>query len=657
MRRLILLSWLAAVVVPAWAAAPQRSTIPLYDAPGLTRACTTTLAEARRRIALMQAKAGSGDIFLEWNQLQVRIEDGVNAIYLLGEVHPDKAVRDAAEPCLQKFTSLSTELFQDEKLFRRVQGAKPANARQAKLQRDLLEGFEDNGVTLAPAKRERVKAIFDRLEALRQSFDRSIRDDPTRVTFTPPELEGLTAAYLKAHQGARDKEGNYVLTLASASYVPFMENAKDGEARRRYYIAKFNEGGPGNLDLLGEIFGLRKELAALYDLPSFAHYALRRKMVGTPEVVNKFLADVKGAVTALEKQELEDLRGEKARDLGRPLEGVRLERWDTPYYQEKVRRARFAVDQEELRRYFPTEKSIDFALLVSQRLYGVEFRKVPAPAWHSDVRRFDVHNARSGAYLSSFYLDLFPREGKYPHAAAFPIRGASRIARRTPVSVLVANLNRGGLNLEELETLLHEFGHVLHGVLSSTDYVMHSGTSVKQDFSEAPSTMFEEWARSAQSLALFREVCADCPQLSTAQIAQLQAARRYGQGIRYGRQWLYSAFDMALSTDPQPPLAVWKKLESGTPLGFIEGTIFPASFSHIASSYAAGYYGYMWAEVLALDMLSAFKGNLLDPAVGLRYRDTILSQGGQEDEMAMVRKFLGREPSSDAFFAEITGKR
>ena len=169
--------------------------------------------------------------------------------------------------------------------------------------------------------------------------------------------------------------------------------------------------------------------------------------------------------------------------------------------------------------------------------------------------------------------------------------------------------------------------------------------------------MFEEWARREQPLALFKQVCPECPQLSRDEIARLDSARKYGRGLRYARQWLFATFDMALANDPQPPLAVWKKLESATPMGHVEGTIFPASFSHITAQYGAGYYSYMWSEVLALDMLSAFKHDMLDPVVGRRYRDAILSQGGQLEEMDMVRKFLGREPSNEAFIAEITGKR
>ncbi|MEO7744069.1 MAG: M3 family metallopeptidase [Usitatibacter sp.] len=647
----------AAALVATGATAADRPLVKLHDAASVTSSCDAALDKARKSVAAMRAKKGPGAIFAEWNRLQIEIEDTLNPIYLLGNVSPDKAVRDASEPCLQKFTTFSTELFQDEALFRRVRAAKSTNPHQAKLRRDLIEGFEDSGVALPAEKRKRAKEIFDRIEELRQAFDRNIRDDPTTVTFTSAEMEGMPAAYLKAHEGTKDKDGNYVLTLKYPSYVPFMANARNEDARRRYYMAKLSEGGAKNLELLYEIFKVRQELAGLYGLPSYAHYSLRRKMAGTPETVNKFLADVKDAVTELEKKDIEELRAEKANETGKPLAETRVGRWDTSYYSEKIRKTRYAIDQEKLRKYFPTDKAIDFTLAIAQRLYGVKFAEAKVPTWDPDVRYFDVLDEKTGAFISGFYLDLYPRDGKYSHAAAFPIRGVSLLAKRTPLSALVTNFNREGLDHRELETLLHEFGHVLHGVLSRTDYNPHAGTSVKVDFSEAPSQMFEEWARRGEALALFKQVCPECPHLSADEIARLDAARKFGRGLQYARQWLYATFDMALATDPQPPLAIWTALEKASPLGHVEGTIFPASFSHITAQYGAGYYGYMWSEVLALDMLSAFKANMLDRAVGMRYRKAILSQGGQEEEMGMVRKFLGREPNSDAFFAEITGKR
>jgi thimet oligopeptidase len=656
MRFVIATAASAAVLNAAAAApAPARPLIPIYDEAGITRACEEGLARQHKLMAAMDAKKGPGAIFDEWNALAIDVEDTLNPIYLLSSVAPDKAVRDAAEPCLQKYTALQTEMFQDEKLYARVNGAQPMTPHQAKLKKDLLEGFEDTGAALPPDKRARAKEIFDKLEELRQDFDRSIRDDTRKVTFTPDEMAGMPEAYLKDKK--RDEKGNYLLGLDYPSFFPFLQNAKNAEARKRYYIAKFTQGGKENLDRLYEIFKLRQELASLYGLPSFAAYALRHKMVLDVQTVDKFLGDVKGAVTELEKKEIEELRAEKAKDDGTPVAETKFERPDLLYYQEKVRKARYDVDQEKLRKYFPTDKSVEYVFAVSQRLYGVKFREAKVPVWNPDVRYFDVLDASSGKFLSGFYIDLFPREGKYGHAAAFPLRGTSTRANRTPLAALVANLDRNGLTQDELVTLMHEFGHVLHGVLSRVEYNPDAGTAVKNDFVEAPSQMYEEWARREQPLELFKQVCPDCPHLTHEEIERLEAAHNFGQGTRYGRQWMYAAYDMALSTHPQPPLELWKKFEAASPLGHVEGTMFPASFSHIASNYGAGYYGYMWSEVLALDMLTPFKKNMLDPAVGRRYRDTILANGGQEEEMALVKRFLGRAPNSDAFFAEITGKR
>ena len=492
----------ASLATASLAAESARPLIPLLTAEEIPVRCEEGLRTARSMIAAMEAKAGGEGFFDEWNRLQVAIQDTSNPVSFLGNVHPDKAVRDASEPCTQKYSQLRVEIFQDAKLLARARAASPANPVQAKLRKDLLDAFEDSGVALPPDKRARAKAIFDRLTALRQEFARNLRDNPAKVTFTPAEMEGLPEAYLKAQK--RDAEGNYVLGVDYAAYFPFMSSAKDGAARERYFMAFNARGGERNLAILEEMYGLRRELASLYGLPTFADYGLRRKMAGKPATVQSFLGEVQQAVAAQEKSELEELRAEKARLAGTPLAETRLYQWDVAYYQEGLRRLRFSIDQEALRKYFPTRAAVDYALLVSQTLYGVKFEEVKVPVWHPDVRYFDVRDGATGEVISGFYLDLFPREGKFGHAAAFAVRGASRLAGRTPVSALVTNFNRDGLNQSELRTLLHEFGHVLHGVLSRTDYVSQAGTSVKGDFVEAPSQMFEEWTRNAQSLALFR---------------------------------------------------------------------------------------------------------------------------------------------------------
>jgi thimet oligopeptidase len=571
-------------------------------------------------------------------------------------VHPDKAVRDAAEPCLQKVTAFNSELFQNEKIYKRIVAIEPAGARETKLKKNLVEGFEDSGVALPPEKRERAKAIAARLEVIRQTFERNVREDPVRVRVKPEETKGLPESFLKSQ--SRDADGTYVLKPDDPTQFVVLSNAADEDVRKRFYVAFINRGGEQNLKLLEEAYDLRRERAGLQGVPTFAHLTLRRRMAGTPEAVMKFLDDVHGTVAAVERAEIAELARAKAAETGKPLAEVKISRWDAAYYTERVKRERFNVDQEKLRKHFPVEPSLKYAFLIAETLYGIKLREAPSPAWHPDVRYYEIFDARSGRYLSNLYVDLYAREGKRSGAFASGVRRASMLAGRKPQTVLVCNFSREGLNHRQLETLLHEFGHALHGVLSTAHYLSQAGTTVKRDFVEAPSQMFEEWVREKQPLALYRKVCAECPPLAAEDIERLNEARRFGQGLQYARQWSYAKLDMLLSLEPQPVLPLWKKLEHESPLGHLEGTYKPANFQHIAGSgYASGYYGYMWSEVIALDMLSAFKSNMLDSKVGARYRDTILSQGSQSEEMEMVRKFLGREPSNEAFFAEITGRR
>ena len=636
-----------------------RPVVTVMDASQINATCDAALARASATIKKLEAKKGDNGFLKSWNDLQIDLENTGNPLGLLASVHTDKAARDASDACVLKLTSLGTDLFQNEKLYKRLSAVAPKNAVDAKLKKDLSEGFEDTGVTLPLDKRARAKAIFEKLEELRQAFDRNVRDDKTRVTFSAEELKGLPADYLSSRK--LDDKGGLTLTMEYPDYNPFIQSATNEAARERYFRAFSSRGGTTNLTLLDEIATLRRELAGLYGLKSYADYSLRRKMVENAPTVTKFLAEVKTAVADAEKREIAELTELKAKDTNKPLAETKINKWDLSFYQEKIKQNRYKIDQEALRKYFPTDASVAYTLLVSEKLYGVKFKEVKLPpqnTWHKDVRYFDVTDAKTGKFISGFYLDLFPREGKYGHAAAFPIRGVSTLANRTPSTALVTNFNRVGLNHDELETMMHEFGHVLHGVLSKTTYNSQAGTNTLIDFVEAPSQMFEEWARREEALKLFATVCKDCPTLDSDMIKRLDEARRYGRGLRYARQHLFAEFDMALAGEKaEPAIVVWKRLENATPLGHVEGTMFPAAFSHIAGGYAAGYYGYMWSEVIALDMLSAFKGNMMDAATGARYRETILSNGGQVAPKELVKKFLGREPNSKAFFDELAGKR
>ncbi|MDY7544730.1 M3 family metallopeptidase [Glaciimonas sp. CA11.2] len=641
-----------------------RPLIPLLEAEEITPVCTRTLTALRQRVSTIeqQPAAHANDtksVLADWNALQITIEDLQGPVDILNNVSPDPKVRSATEACLIELNKFSTELLQNENQYARFKAIRPDDPVAQKLRQDILYSFEDAGVSLPSVKRARLKAILEKLETLSQEFARNIRDNTQKVTFTPAEMQGLPVAYMARVKP--DDQGNYQLGFDYPDYKPFMESADNSDARRRYQMAFENHGTPANLDVLKQAMDLRHEMAGLFDLPSYADLVLRRRMAKSPQAVYAFLDEVKGAVTQLERKEIAELRAYKAETLKTPLAETTLSRWDLDYWQQKLKQARYNLDQEALRQYFPTDAAVPWILGVSSTLYGVEFIRTEVPVWDPEVHYYDVVDIKTKMRIAGIYLDLYPRAGKYGHAAAWGTRGVSTLVHRTPISVLVTNFDRHGLNSDELETLVHEFGHVLHGVLSRAKYVSQAGTNVELDFVEAPSQMYEEWARRKESLVLLSSYCkTPCPTVDDALVQRMTAAHNYGRGIRYARQLLYASYDMRIHNDQaatEKPLAIWQQMEGSTPLGYVPGTEFPGQFGHLMGGYAAGYYGYMWSEVLALDMLSRYNGKLMNPEVGQFYRHTILSRGGETSGNEMVRTFLGRAPNSKAFFAEISGQR
>src|SRR5215212_801106 len=273
----------------------ERAVIPVHDSEGITRAAAAGLDDARTLLARIEAVPLDGvtaeNVLDVWDDAAILLEDAFGSISLLNSVHPDKAVRDAADVALVQESTFLTDVFQNEALCQRVQRVEPRNIAQKQLKKDLVEAFEDSGVSLPPEKRQRFREISERLAELGQEFAKNIRDNETRLRFTPAECEGLPQSYLD--RVARDDDGNIVVGFDYPDYVPFMANVRSEEARKRYWIAYTQRGTPRNLDVLDEIVALRKEIADLYDVPSFAHYVTKRRMVENPETVKQFLEDVR----------------------------------------------------------------------------------------------------------------------------------------------------------------------------------------------------------------------------------------------------------------------------------------------------------------------------------------------------------------------------
>lgn len=610
------------------------------------------LALAESRLA-SQEQPSAAHFFEQLDAITRREEDTLGPLGVLAAVSPRQAIRDASEACERDHDAWSTRFFQNAAVYARLQQAVPDDEIDRRFQHDALDAFEDAGVALPADRQNRVRELRERITQLSQTFERRLREDRTELLFSKAELAGVPSGVWR--RATRDAHGRYRLGLAQPTVFAVLENATVRATRERMWRAFLSQGGEPNIDTLFSLATARHELAGHFGFASYADFVLRRRMAHSESEVQAFLATVKDAVRDRELADLAELRIEKARDLQQPVEATVVERWDVAFYAERLRQSRHAIDQEHFRRHFPPEASLAWAFRLAERLFGVVIAPLPASSksalWHRDARAYSVVDAASRTLLGTLFVDLYPRADKYKHAAVWSFRNASSLAARRPAAALVVNFNRQGLTLDELETLLHEFGHALHALLSTTRHAAQGGTNVQLDFVEAPSQMLEDWVYDPQVIALMREVCPSCAPVPTALLAQAKAARDFGKGVGVSRQHLFARYDLALhGREVLEPMALWTRMEGETPLGTVAGTLFPAGFEHIASGYAAGYYGYLWSQVMADDLRTAFAADRLDARVGMRYRQTVLQNGGQVAPADLVQRFLGRPTDSRAFF-------
>lgn len=636
----------AAALAVVWGgavAAPYE--FPAWKTPRqVERACTASLAESGDTVRRLEGLDPGPGLLAALDDLTILQENVAGPVSLLAAVHPAKALRDAAQACERRLQDFAAAFLQNARVHAALRATDPADDIDRRFRKDQLDAFEDAGVALPPAGRAKARRIARALARLEQDFERRIAEDHRRLAFTEAELDGVPRAVWAS--APKDGQGRYRLGLDAPTYQPVIEHATNRGTRERMWRAGLTQGGDANLRTLAEIARLRREQAHLLGFASYDDLVLRRRMAHDEATVSAFLASVQDAVARREVADLAVLKS--------AFDGSTVQRWDVAFLSERVRRERHDVSQEQFRQHFPPEASLDFVFALAGRLFGVRFEAQPQKLWHADARAFTVSDA-DGTHLGTLFVDLYPRADKYNHAAVWSLNNAATRTGRTAASALVVNFNRQGLNLDELETLLHEFGHALHGLLSKTRYASQGGTNVQFDFVEAPSQMFEDWAYDPRVIALFQEVCATCPPVPDGLLARAFEAREFGKGIGQARQRLFASYDQALyGREPADPMDLWRRMESATPLGHVPGSQFPAGFAHIAGGYAAGYYGYLWSLVLAEDLRTAFAPDRLSADTGSRYRREVLSQGGQVDANELMRRFLGRPTNNEAFFRALS---
>jgi len=588
----------------------------------------------------------------------------------LNAVMNSDALRAAYNAGLPLLSAYQTDLAQSEPLYRAYRTiTAQAGAALAPVQRGLLDhalrDFRLAGVDLPAERKERFKTAMLELAQLQAKFEENVLDATnswTRHVTDAGELRGLNEVLIaQALRRAQEQRApGWILALDQPTYVAVVTDAESPKLRRDFYEAwttRASDQGPtagrwNNAMLMEEILKRRHAAAQLLDFPSYAQYALATRMAHTVDEVLGFLHELAAAGRASARAELAELEG---------FAGAKLAAWDVGFYAERLQRERFRVSQEELRPYFPLPKVLAGLFGVAERLFGVRIHeRAGVPVWHADVRYFEISSA-AGESVGSFYLDAYARPHKRSGAWMDECVGRKRLISGTalPVAYLVCNFLPPGedrpalLTHDDVLTLFHEFGHGLHHLLTRVDYPSIAGVNgVAWDAVELPSQFLENYAWHPQVLGSISGHFHSGAPLPADSQTRLIATRSFHAGLALMRQLEFALFDFRIHSEYSPERGgriseILREVRSEVAVVPVpEWNRFANSFGHIfAGGYAAGYYSYKWAEVLAADAFAAFEEQgVFDRATAQRFLDAILSRGGSRDPLEAFIEFRGRRP-------------
>jgi thimet oligopeptidase len=583
---------------------------------------------------------------------------------VLALASPDADLREAAWDWYERLNKREVGIGFDEDVYRAVReyadgaGAAALTGEDARFLGDLLRDYRRCGFELPAARRERVRALFEELVELGSAFEAALAEWQDGIVVSREELDGLPDTFIDELQRV---DGGYRVSLDYPEFQPFMAEARSAGRRRELLEKNLRKGGQENIARVERAIAARREIAGILGYPSWAAYVIETRMAKTPEAVIEFLDDLRARAAMKAAADLAELA-----DANMQAGGSRdITPWEQSYAISRLKQARYAVDEMEIAQYLPLDACLDGLFAVTGTLLGIRFEEVPdAYVWHPEVRVFDVGEATGGEPFGRFYLDLFPRPDKYKHAMQDVLRLGRRLpdgSYQQPIAVMLANVTRPTadapslLRHEELITIFHEFGHVLHEMLARAERVRYSGAETEFDFVEAPSQMLEHWCWEPAVLNSFARHYQTGESMPDELLAGLIAAKKVASGVLTLSHLARTTLDLAYHSadyagDSTATLAeVWA--QHG--IMHIEGTHLQSGFGHLFD-YDAAYYGYLWSQVMGDDMYTRFEAvGPLDPVTGAAYRRTVLERGGTVDGGVMVRDFLGREPNSAAFLREI----
>ena len=589
-------------------------------------------------------------------------------------------LRDAYNACLPKLSAYSTEMGQNEALFKAYRFIAESDEfatldiAQQKIIRNALRDFKLSGIDLDAEKKQRYKDISQELSSLASNYEENLLDATnawSKLIRDEEDLAGLPeSALAQAKQTAEShNEDGWMITLQFPSYISVMTYADNRELRREHYEAfatRASDQGPhagqwDNSEIMEKILALRHEKARLLGFNNYAELSLATKMAEKPDDVTDFLEDLADRSWRHARKDLAELR-----EFAKEHYGIKdLQSWDMAYYSEKMRQHFYQLSQEEVKTYFPVTRVLPGLFAIVEKLYGLQISEITGfDSWHPDVRFFEIHD-KHGQLRGQFYLDLYARAKKRGGAWMDDCVSRKRFddTIQTPVAYLTCNFTPPAgdtpalLTHDEVTTLFHEFGHGLHHMLTQVDHLGVSGINgVEWDAVELPSQFMENWCWEKEALALMSGHYQTGEPLPDALFDKMIAAKNFQAGMIMVRQLEFSLFDFRIHRDydPQKGGRIYETLEQVREQVAVvrppKFNRFAHSFSHIfAGGYAAGYYSYKWAEVLSSDAFSLFEEKgIFDQETGNAFLTNILEKGGSQDAMDLFVNFRGRKPTIDA---------
>jgi thimet oligopeptidase len=597
----------------------------------------------------------------------------VNKATIIKEANTSEAMRTAGENAVKAYQDWVVGIDYREDVYNAIKAfaaTKPKlSGEDAKLLKETMRDYRRAGLDLPPEKRKEVEQLRKDLNKLGTDFDSNIVNAKAPVVFTRAELEGVPESFFSSPGVKTGDDAFTVMANVTWQFITVQENARKEETRKKLYVIHDSLAKDTNQTVLNQMLALRNKIALRLGYKSWDDYQTEIKLAksgaGAKQYINNLVAGIEPKFAA----EVAALQKMKAADTQDP--NARIMTWDWRYYSNQLNKEKYAVDKEALRNFFPYQNVVDGMFRIYQSIFGLKFEKITAPyKWIDDLQLYMVTDAASGEPLGMFYLDMFPREGKFNHFAQFDIicgklQPDGRYQR--PTVALLCNFPPPAadkpslMTHSDVETLFHEFGHALHSITTRAKYVRFSGAHVPGDFVEAPSQMLQNWVWDKNVLDTFAADYRDPSKKIPADIIQkMNDARLANAGMVYRRQFAFASLDLALH-DQHPENAPYDSVAISNPilekvfLPIDPSTTFVTYFGHL-NGYDAGYYGYAWADAIAADMATVFdhaKDKYLDKTAGMRLRNEIYAQGDSRDVNVSIEKFLGRKQSIDPFLKHI----